>query len=111
MVNDLPRVNFPKLRELTFEEPDWEKFPNLRLAFKALEKGGVSPAVLNAANEMAVQAFMDKKISFTDIFKCNQYVFAQEKNRESLTLDSIFKADARARKEAATWILKHSSLL
>ena len=111
ILNDLPRVNFPKLRELTFEEPDWNKFPNLSLAFKALENGGVCPAVLNAANEMAVQAFIDRKISFTDIFKCNQYVFAQEKAKESLTLSTILKADARARKEAASWILKYSSLL
>ncbi len=111
IVNDLPRVNFPKLKELTFEEPDWKKFPNLSLAFKALENGGVCPAVLNAANEMAVQAFMDRKISFTDIFKCNQYVFAEEKNNISLSLKNILEADARARKEAASWILKYSSLL
>ena len=111
IINDLPRVNFPKLKELTFEEPDWKKFPNLNLAFKALEAGGVGPAVLNAANEIAVQAFIEKKITFTDIFKCNQYVFEQEKNNDSLTLSSILQADSRARKEATSWILKYSSLL
>ncbi len=62
--NDFPRFDFLKYPNLTFEKPDLDTFQNLALAFKALEKGGTLPCVLNASNEIAVEAFLQDKISF-----------------------------------------------
>lgn len=62
--NNFPRFDFLKYPQLTFEKPDLETFTNLRLAFSALNKGGNMPCVLNAANEVAVQAFLEDKIGF-----------------------------------------------
>jgi 1-deoxy-D-xylulose-5-phosphate reductoisomerase len=62
-----PLPQFNANQTLTFQEPDLEKFPCLALAFKACEAGGTLPAVLNAANEVAVYAFLDRKIDFVDI--------------------------------------------
>ncbi len=62
-----PLPSFDATQPLTFEKPDLEKFPCLRLAFEACERGGTLPAVLNAANEVAVQAFLDQSIQFVDI--------------------------------------------
>ncbi|MBK9283630.1 MAG: 1-deoxy-D-xylulose-5-phosphate reductoisomerase [Sphingobacteriaceae bacterium] len=62
--NDFPRFNFTDYPSLTFEKPDLETFPNLQLAFQALKTGGNMPCALNAANEIAVQAFLEDKISF-----------------------------------------------
>ena len=61
---DLPRLNFSEYTTLTFEQPDRELFRNLPLAYQALEAGGDAPCVLNAANEIAVKAFLEKRISF-----------------------------------------------
>lgn len=70
--NDFPRFNFMDYPSLTFEQPDREVFLNLNLAFDALEKTGNSACVLNAANEVSVQAFLNDKIGFLDIAKINQ---------------------------------------
>ena len=70
--NDFPRFNFMDYPSLTFEQPDREVFLNLNLAFEALEKKGNSACVLNAANEVSVQAFLNDKIGFLDIAKINQ---------------------------------------
>lgn len=63
----IQKLDLTKIGTLTFEEPDTERFPSLRLAFEALKAGRTYPAVLNAANEIAVAAFLDKKTGFTDI--------------------------------------------
>lgn len=70
--NDFPRFNFMDYPSLTFEQPDREVFLNLNLAFEALEKKGNTACVLNAANEVSVQAFLNDKIGFLDIAKINQ---------------------------------------
>ena len=70
--NDFSRFNFMDYPSLTFEQPDREVFLNLNLAFEALEKKGNSACVLNAANEVSVQAFLNDKIGFLDIAKINQ---------------------------------------
>jgi 1-deoxy-D-xylulose-5-phosphate reductoisomerase len=64
---DIPAMNFKKSGALTFEEPDFKKFPCLQIAFEALKSGDTYPAVLNAANEIAVKAFLNKQIGFMDI--------------------------------------------
>jgi len=65
--SDRVQTNFPKLGTLTFEEPDVDRFPAIELARKAGEIGGTLPAVLNAANEIAVEAFVNRKINFPQI--------------------------------------------
>jgi len=64
---DFPRLDFLTLKELTFEQPDFEKFRCLKLSYQALETGGAAPAVLNAANEVAVNLFLTRKIGFEEI--------------------------------------------
>ena len=85
---------------LNFEKPDYERFPALGLAFAALEEGGVKPAVLNAANEIAVAAFLDNEISFTDIAKVVEAVLARFSAGNDLDLEEILAADQRARELA-----------
>ena len=63
--SDLPRLVLNDCRPLTFADPDIKKFRNLALAYEALKRGGNMPCILNAANEMAVKAFLDEKIGFT----------------------------------------------
>jgi len=67
LTNRFPRLDLLKIHNLTFEVPDVKKFRNLALAFKALEKGGNTPAILNAANEIAVEAFLDNRLEFSQI--------------------------------------------
>ena len=67
LVSDLPRFSFLDYPQLTFEKPDKELFRNLALAYKALETGGNMPCVLNAANEVAVQAFLNEKLKFLEM--------------------------------------------
>ena len=67
LATDLPGLNLVELNQLTFDPPDFEKFPSLKLAYEALEDGGTLPAVLNAANEVAVEAFLQGKIGFDHI--------------------------------------------
>ena len=62
--SDLPRLQLTDCKSLTFSDPDIKKFRNLSLAFEALRKGGNAPCILNAANEMAVTAFLEEKIGF-----------------------------------------------
>lgn len=85
---------------LSFEQPDHDRFPALNLAFAALQEGGVKPAALNAANEVAVAAFLDKKIGFTDIAKVVETVLAGFAAGDDLDLDAILAADNAARQLA-----------
>ncbi|MBQ7760784.1 MAG: 1-deoxy-D-xylulose-5-phosphate reductoisomerase [Clostridia bacterium] len=90
-------LDFSALAKLTFEEPDTDTFSLLSLAYYAIEKDGVIPAVLNASDEVAVQAFLDKKIGFVDIFNIVESVVTNYKNVENPTLDDICFADKEAR--------------
>src|SRR5690606_39076757 len=65
--NDFPRLDFSLYSTLTFDKPDTEAFPNLRLAYQALEMGGSMPCVLNAANEIVVAAFLKREIGFLEM--------------------------------------------
>lgn len=95
------QTNFARLGSLTFEEPDTERFPALKLARRAGEVGGTLPAVLNAANEVAVDAFCAGKISFPQITATVARTMDAHKVIEHPTLNQILEADAWARKEAA----------
>ena len=89
--------NFATARELDFYEPDYEKFPALKMAFEAGKQGGTAPAILNGANEEAVYAFLDGKIRLTDIADVTREVLTKMKVLQSPTLDNILAADKLAR--------------
>lgn len=94
------QTNLAALGRLDFEEPDLDRFPSLNLARRAGDVGGTLPAVLNAANEVAVDAFCDRKISFVDISATVARVMDAHRVVEHPTLEQIIAADAWARAEA-----------
>src|ERR1035437_3002581 len=95
------QTNFAKLGSLTFEEPDVERFPALTLARRAGEVGGTLPAVLNAANEVAVEAFINGKINFPQITEIVRRTMDAHTVVLHPKLEQILEADAWARREAA----------
>jgi 1-deoxy-D-xylulose-5-phosphate reductoisomerase len=97
------QTDFPKLGSLTFEEPDLERFPSLDLARRAGEAGGTLPAVLNAANEVAVEAFVDGRINFPQITATVRCTMDRHQVVAHPTLPQILEADAWARREAASF--------
>jgi 1-deoxy-D-xylulose-5-phosphate reductoisomerase len=99
-----PLLDFNHLGALTFEEPDFKKFPCLALAYAACETGGTLPAVLNAANEIAVTAFLDHAISFDKIPEMIQQVMDQHRVVAHPNLENIIAADQWAREEAKKWV-------
>ncbi len=98
--SDRVQTNFPKLATLTFEEPDTDRFPAIDLARRAGDTCGTMPAVFNAANEVAVDAFVNRKINFPQITATVRRVMDAHKVVEHPTLEKILEADAWARKEA-----------
>ena len=100
--SDRVQTNFAKLGTLTFEEPDTERFPAVNLARRAGEVGGTLPAVLNAANEIAVEAFVNRKINFPQISEIVGGVMERHQLIEHPTLEQILEADSWARKEAVS---------
>ena len=90
--------------ELNFREADFAKFPSLSLAFGALEEGGTMPAVMNGANEVAVEAFLSGQIGFTDIVKTVGRVMELHAARPADTLEAVIEADGWSRKEAQSLI-------
>jgi len=98
--SDRVQTNFPKIGSLTFEEPDTERFPALELARRAGEIGGTLPAVLNAANEIAVEAFVNRKINFPQITETVRRVMDAHQTVSHPSLDQILAADTWARREA-----------
>jgi 1-deoxy-D-xylulose-5-phosphate reductoisomerase len=105
----LPPLDFAKLSQLTFEEPDLEKFPCLALAYKALQIGGTMPATLNAANEIAVQAFLDNKIRLSDIPKIIESVMDEHESQAVSSLEIVIETDALARKQAIMLLERSAS--
>lgn len=98
------RLDFGRLRELTFEEPDYRRFPALRLAYQVTEIGGTAPAVYNAANEVAVSSFLNEHIRFTEIAETIEEVVNQMEFAADPSLDDILEADRRARELAGKLI-------
>ena len=96
----LKPLNIAKLNNLTFEEPDLERFPCLALAYRALRAGGTMPAVLNAANEVAVRAFLDGKIRLSDIAVVNESVMDEHETAAIDSLVTVLAADGWARRRA-----------
>lgn len=101
--------DFFSLAPLSFERPAFDRFPCLGLAYQALEAGGAAPAVLNAANEEAVRAFLDRRIGFCHIAEVIAATLERSGKLDAKALAAVLHADARARKVAHEEILKRST--
>ncbi|HEU0186874.1 MAG TPA: 1-deoxy-D-xylulose-5-phosphate reductoisomerase, partial [Gallionellaceae bacterium] len=93
-----------KVATLNFVAPDFERFPCLALAYQALRAEGTAPAVLNAANEVAVDAFLNRKIAFLDIPRLIDEVLTALPNAAANTLEDVLAADAASRAAAEEWV-------
>ncbi|MGZ3888451.1 MAG: hypothetical protein ACXVBP_13535 [Flavisolibacter sp.] len=102
--NDFPRADFRKIKELSFEEPDVKTFRNLGLAMEALNKGGNLPCVMNAANEIAVYAFLRNRIGFLDMTDVIERTMHKVSFVKEPSLEEYFDSDGEARSYAADLI-------
>jgi 1-deoxy-D-xylulose-5-phosphate reductoisomerase len=102
------RLDLTRTGPLTFEPPDPDRFPALRLARAALEQGGAAPVVLNAANEVAVAAFLERRIGFPEITQSIERALAAEPPAELGSIDECVEVDARARRRVRDWITARS---
>ncbi|MBU3577135.1 1-deoxy-D-xylulose-5-phosphate reductoisomerase [Polynucleobacter sp. UK-Kesae-W10] len=100
-------LNLAQLAALSFAEPDLARFPCLSLAFAAAKAGGTSPAILNAANEIAVAAFLDEGLPYLQIAKVVEQVLNAIPSSNADSLETILSVDAQARKLAQDFICKH----
>lgn len=101
-----PSLDFTNLPYIHFEWPDLERFPSLGLAYQAGRTGGTMPAVLNAANEVAVQAFLEERIAFTRIPVLVEAVMLKHNSQEWPDLPAILESDSWARRKCAELILR-----
>lgn len=98
------KLDFGALGSISFQEPDLDRFPNLALAYEAIERGGNAPCALNAANEIAVQAYLRNEIGFYDITKINESCLRGMDFVEVPSLDDIFATDRAVREKASKLI-------
>ena len=105
-----PPLDLFALKKLTFFEPDFELFPCLRLAYEALKFGGTMPAVLNAANEVAVEAFLTRKIPFLAIPEIIEQTMQKHELSKGMAIEEVLSADRWARKTAYSLIEEKYSL-
>jgi 1-deoxy-D-xylulose-5-phosphate reductoisomerase len=101
VANSLPPLNFGKVSKLEFFTPRYDDFPALTLARQAGDAGGTMPAVLNAANEVAAGAFLQKRLGFSEIWRVVEQVMARHASVAHPDLNAILRADQWARAEAA----------
>lgn len=97
-------LDFGALSALTFQKPDFDRFPCLKLAYQAMNAGGAAPCVLNATNEVAVAAFLDKRIKFTDIAKVVAHCLAQDFSDGRHDIEGLLAQDAQTRRQAREFI-------
>ncbi|MGH8015745.1 MAG: 1-deoxy-D-xylulose-5-phosphate reductoisomerase, partial [Candidatus Zixiibacteriota bacterium] len=98
--SEFGQMDFSKQASLSFEPPDFEKFPALKIAIDVAKEGGTAPAVFNAANEIAVEAFLNKAISFVDIVKIIEETVNEIETIANPKLEDILNADNLARQTA-----------
>lgn len=98
VTSDFPRIDFKQLKNLTFDEPDLEKFECLKLAYDVIKSGGSYPIVLNGANEAAIDLFLKEKIRFTDIPALIKSAMDKHENHVSPSLENIVSIDSWSRK-------------
>ncbi|UCC56376.1 MAG: 1-deoxy-D-xylulose-5-phosphate reductoisomerase [Gammaproteobacteria bacterium] len=104
IVSGAEPLDMAAIGQLQFSAPDLERFPCLALAFDAWRAGGTAPAILNAANEVAVQAFLERQLAFTEIPRAIDYVMDHCDIQDAGSLDAVLGADARAREWAKGYI-------
>jgi 1-deoxy-D-xylulose-5-phosphate reductoisomerase len=104
MVGPSPRLDLAQIGKLTFEVPDIERFPALKLARQVLQSGGATPTILNAANEVAVGGFLGRRIGFLDIVDIVGRTLESVTARSPTTLDDIRAVDGEARRVARDMI-------
>jgi 1-deoxy-D-xylulose-5-phosphate reductoisomerase len=104
MASGVEAVDLTRIGQLVFERPDFERFPCLKLAYDALLAGGTAPAILNAANEVAVQAFLDRRIGFRKIDQVIAQVMNKLPHGEITDIGALLEQDRRARETAHTLI-------
>lgn len=102
-----PGLSLSQYSELTFEAPDYQKFPLLRCAFEAVDKGGNMPCILNAANEKGVASFLDARIRFTDMPKLVEYVMEHTPFIKSPGLEDLVATNSEALAIADEWLKKY----
>ncbi len=107
--SQLPRLNLFEVSPLEFQPPDLGRFPCLRLAYQALEAAGTVPAALNAANEVAVRAFLDRSVPFSAIPRILEHVLEGHGRQAARDLDTILAADEEARREAGEEVRRVAS--
>src|SRR5512145_623348 len=95
--NPFPRMDFSRWHTLTFQAPDYEKFSCLKLALQALAEGGTATAVLNAANEEAVHAFLEDRLRFHQIPELISEALEQHRNGHRIDLEALLEADRWSR--------------
>ena len=100
----VPALDMFKVAHLDFEEPDFKRFPCLGLAYQALASGGNMPAVLNAANEIAVESFLKERMKFTAIPAMIEHVMQTVQKEDMTTLEDVLKTDTLARDVAREWL-------
>ena len=102
-------LDLAKIGSLSFEAPDVERFPALRLCRAAIQEGGAKPAILNAANEIAVAGFLNRQIGFLDISAVVEDTLNRYASHSPETLDALFSIDAEARRYAADIMEKYAN--
>jgi 1-deoxy-D-xylulose-5-phosphate reductoisomerase len=95
--NDFKRTNLPDIKSLSFFEPDFNKFECLKLAFDVIKTGGTAPCILNAANEVAVEKFINKKIKFSQISQLINKALNKIVNHSDPDIETIFDCDRKTR--------------
>jgi 1-deoxy-D-xylulose-5-phosphate reductoisomerase len=100
IASGVAQLDLTAMAALEFHAPDMDRFPCLALAFDALRAGGTAPALLNAANEVAVQAFLDRRIGFRDIDRVLRQVMDEEPHGTASSIEAVLAQDAQARRAA-----------
>jgi 1-deoxy-D-xylulose-5-phosphate reductoisomerase len=111
LTSGVSSLDLIKTARLDFAAPDMIRFPCLRLAYEALELGGTAPAILNAANEVAVEAFLAEQIGFMDIPSIIESVLSAAVIEEATSIEQLVAVDQEARKSAKMWLVKQKALL
>jgi 1-deoxy-D-xylulose-5-phosphate reductoisomerase len=100
IASGVAQLDLTTMGALQFHKPDYARFPCLALAFDALRAGGTAPALLNAANEIAVEAFLDERIGFRDIDRVVRRVMDENEHGAAHDIEAVMAQDARARSAA-----------
>ena len=108
---DLLPLSFDKLKKLEFFEPDLERFPCLRLAYEAMREGGTVPAAMSAANEIAVEAFLNRRIKFMDIPRTIEETMTAHDKQACSSIEAVLEADRWARQYAETLVANRTSMV